>query len=142
MIPAILFSSFWISLGWMLLNQCFFFHFEDFFLGRLENIFDILEDFLRAIIKNKRKIVLEARNTENFRLRRAKIVDFIVILVQNRQIWPKSRPNGAKKSGGRKYFSFLKSKKKHWVQLSRELYALVHFTVASAPPRQATNCSH
>ena len=72
---------------------------------------NILEDFLREIIKNKGKIVLEARNTENFRLRRAKIEDFIVILVQNRQIWPKSRPKGAKKFGGRNYFSFLKSKK-------------------------------
>ena len=97
-----------------------FFHFEEFFLGRLEKKINILEDFLREIIKNKGKIVLEARNTENFRLRRAKMEDFIVILVQNRQIWLKLRPKGAKIFGGRKYFSFLKSKKKTLLQMNFE----------------------
>ena len=47
------------------------------FLGRLEKCFNILGDFLRKVIKNKGKIVLEARNTENVRLRRAKIEDSI-----------------------------------------------------------------
>ena len=53
------------------------------FLGRLEKMFAILGDFLRKVIKNKGKIVLEARNNENFRLRRAKMEDSIIILVQN-----------------------------------------------------------
>ena len=51
-------------------------------LGRLEKI-NILGDFLRTIIKNTGQIVLEARNTENFRLRRAKIEDTITILILN-----------------------------------------------------------
>ena len=43
------------------------------FLGCLEKMFNILGDFLGEIIKNEGKIVLEARNTENVRLRRAKL---------------------------------------------------------------------
>ena len=44
------------------------------FLRRREKI-NILEDFLWEIIKKIVKIVLEAWNTENVRLRRAKIED-------------------------------------------------------------------
>ena len=64
---------------------------------------NILEDFLREIIKNKGKIVLEARNTENFRLRRAKIDDFIVILVLNQPNLGKIAPEGREKKMGSKF---------------------------------------
>ena len=52
-----------------------------FSLGRLEFFFNILGNFLRKVIKNKGKIVLEARNTENFRLRRAKNCIIVLIMI-------------------------------------------------------------
>ena len=55
---------------------------------------NILGDFLRKVIKNKGKIVLEARNNENFRLRRAKMEDSIAFLVQNGSNLAKIAPEG------------------------------------------------
>ena len=57
-------------------------------------MFDILGDFLREIIKTNGKTVLEVRNTENVRLRRAKMEDFIAMLVLNRAILAKIVPEG------------------------------------------------
>ena len=68
-------------------------------------------DFLRKVIKNKGKIVLEARNTENFRLRRAKIEDFIAILILKGPNLGKIAPEGRDFFGGLIFFHFLKSKK-------------------------------
>ena len=76
-------------------------HFEDFFLGRLEKNVDILGDILRKVIKNKGKIVLEARNTENFRLRRAKIEDFIAMLILKGPHLGKIAPEGREIFWGR-----------------------------------------
>ena len=72
---------------------------------------NILGDFLRKVIKNKGKIVLEARNNENFRLRRAKMEDSIAILVQNGPNLAKIAPEGRDFFWGPNYFHFLKSKK-------------------------------
>lgn len=74
-------TNYCFSIDWQVISV--FFSFEDFFGDVLKKI-NILEDFLREIIKNKGNIVLEARNIENFRLRRAKIEDFIAFLVLNR----------------------------------------------------------
>ena len=83
-------------------SQCFFIlnekkqnkHFEGTFLGRLEKKVNILGDFLRKIIKNKGKIVLEARNNKKNRLRRAKMEDSIAMLVQNGPNLAKIAPEG------------------------------------------------
>ena len=96
-----------------------YFHFEDFFLGCLEKKIDILGDFLRKVIKNKGKIVLEARNTENFRLRRAKIEDFIAILILKGPNLGKIAPEGRDFFLGVDFFHFLKSKKKNAFQITK-----------------------
>ena len=67
---------------------------------------NILGDFLRKVIKNKGKIVLEARNTEKFRLQRAKIEDSIAILLQNSPNLGKVAPEGRQKDLGSNIFSF------------------------------------
>ena len=77
------------------------------FLGRLENLFDILGDFLREIIKTNGKTVLEVRNTENVRLRRAKMEDFIAMLVLNRANLTKIAPEGREKKDRILFLSFI-----------------------------------
>ena len=48
-----------------------FFRFGENFLGRLQKNLRHFRDFFRKVTKKQRKIVCGARNTKNFRLRRA-----------------------------------------------------------------------
>ena len=75
--------------------QCFFrlkrnnfqiFSFQRFFLVDLKKFDAFSRLFSQKPMKNKGKIILETQNTENVRLRRAKIC------IKTSQFWLKSRP--------------------------------------------------
>ena len=100
------------------LKKSKYFRFGENILGWPKKNREIFGKFSEKWLEIKGQFVFEVRNTKKNRLRRAIMKENTIKLHQNRPNLAKIAPEGREKIWGRKYFRFLKTKKKHWSQRS------------------------